>query len=251
MSDQENNGFVKVLQKDQYGEVVFHHPKANSMTAQMLRALAEGIEGLAAKVENKSILLRSEGKHFCTGASFEELLKIRNPEEGVQFFMGFARVIAAMRAAPIPIVTLIQGLTVGGGVGIVGASDMVIAANEAQFKLSELKIGIGPFVISPILKAKMGNGSFSTMAFTPGDFFSSEWALSKGLVSKRVLSDVLSEEGEQKTAEFGNYSRLAITRLKSIGFDPELEGQMKEMAAMSAELVCLPETRAFLNEFLK
>ena len=250
MSVKVNKGYVKVLQQKGYGEVLFHHPKANSMTSELLIELATGIQVLSVKEENHAILLRSEGKNFCTGASFNELVQINSQEEGEAFFMGFAKVILAMRQAPIPVVALAQGVVIGGGIGILGAADLVIATQESQYKLSELKVGIGPFVISPVLEGRIGSAALLKMAFFPEDFHTAKWAESVGLVSKVVTSAQLLDEGKRKLHELSQQNRAALCKIKAIRQDVKLEEQMKRYSRMSAELVCQPHTKKYLNQFL-
>ena len=150
------------------GEVEFFHPKSNSLPSNLLNELAQTITILGENDKAKCILLKSGGeKAFCAGASFDELLSIKSKEDGKAFFSGFARVIAAIKNAPKFVVTLVQGKVVGGGVGVVCASDYVIANENASCKLSELSIGIGPFVIGPAVERKIGLGHFNNMSLNP------------------------------------------------------------------------------------
>src|SRR3954469_243708 len=144
--------------------VTFGGTKGNSLPGALLRELAQTIETTAAKPETRVIVLRSEGDGpFCAGASFEELKAIEDESTGKQFFLGFAGVILAMTRAPKPVIARIQGKTVGGGVGVAAAADYAIATRGASIRLSELAVGIGPFVVGPVIEHKIGRGPFEAM----------------------------------------------------------------------------------------
>ena len=167
------------------GVIEFYHPQSNSLPGEVLRQLAEAITRAGNDPEVKVILLKSYGeKTFCAGASFDELASIRDEVEGKQFFMGFAHVINAMRKAPKFIIGRVQGKCVGGGVGLAAAVDYCIATEAADIKLSELAIGLGPFVVGPAVERKIGTASFSQLAINAGSWQKSTWARDKGLFSE-------------------------------------------------------------------
>ena len=165
----------------------FGHPKSNSLPASVLRALADGDHARSVRATTcASILLRSYGTGaFCAGASFDELVAIRDAAAGKEFFMGFARVILAMTRCPKPIVTRVHGKVVGGGVGIVAASDYAMATEKAALRLSELAVGIGPFVVGPVIEHKIGPGAFSAMAID-ADWRDAAWGERNGLYARIV-----------------------------------------------------------------
>src|ERR1051325_6811352 len=143
------------------GTVRFRHPKSNSMPGELLRMLADTITTVGARDDVKLLVLRSYGDGaFCAGASFDELKSIADADTGTEFFMGFARVILAMIRCTKVIVTRVQGRVVGGGVGLVAASDYVFAVDTALLKLSELAVGIGPFVVGPVIERRIGPAAF-------------------------------------------------------------------------------------------
>ncbi len=158
-------GYVKSETHNGITTIEFHHPQSNSLPSRLLEKLAQEIHSVAHDEDTRVIVLRSTGeKVFCAGASFDELAEIRNKEEGLQFFSGFAHVINAMRKCPKLIIGRIHGKTVGGGVGLVAATDYAIAVEGADVKLSELAIGIGPFVVGPAVERKIGVAAFSHLA---------------------------------------------------------------------------------------
>ncbi len=152
-----SKGTVYQRKEGALATITFFHPKGNSLPSDMLNSLVGLFERLGQDAEVKVILLQSEGDgSFCGGASFDELLAVSTPEEGKAFFSGFANLINAMRKCPKPIIGRVQGKTVGGGVGIIAATDYCFATEAADIKLSELSIGIGPFVIAPAIERKAG-----------------------------------------------------------------------------------------------
>jgi enoyl-CoA hydratase/carnithine racemase len=169
---------------DGIATVEFSHPKGNSLPAALLRMLSDEVSRLAGVSEAKVIVLRSGGAGaFCGGASFDEFRAITNPEGGKAFFSGFGRLVLAMTRSPKLIVTRVQGRVAGGGIGIVAASDYVIADRRASLRLSELAVGIGPFVVGPVIERKIGLANFSAMA-VDADWRDAAWAERVGLYAK-------------------------------------------------------------------
>lgn len=240
--------YVKSEVIDGVGHIEFFHPKSNSLPSNLLRELSILLNDLGKDDKVKCILLKSAGeKAFCAGASFDELLSINNEEEGKRFFLGFANVIKAIKNAPKFIITLVQGKVVGGGVGIVCASDYVIANNEASCKLSELSIGIGPFVIGPAVERKIGLAHFNNMSLNPTVWKSSSWALEKGMYAEVV--DDINNRGLEITSQYVKYSPDAMAEMKKMFWDGStgIEEEMLIGAEQSGRLV-LSE---FTNETLK
>src|SRR3990172_6425414 len=167
------------------GYVTFFHPQSNSLPGEILRKLADEITKLGNNPEAKVVLLKSEGeKAFCAGASFDELVSIKNIEEGKKFFSGFAEVINAMRKAPKFIIARVQGKAVGGGVGLACAADYTFAIDSASVKLSELAVGIGPFVVGPAVERKIGKSAMSMLTINATEWYSAEWAKEKSLYAE-------------------------------------------------------------------
>jgi enoyl-CoA hydratase/carnithine racemase len=171
--------------------IEFSHPKSNSLPAALLRQLADEVAQLGHESDVRVIVLRSAGDGaFCAGASFDEFRALHNPESGKAFFSGFGRLVLAMTRSPKLIVTRVQGRVAGGGVGMVAASDYVIADRKASLRLSELAVGIGPFVVGPVIERKIGLSHFSAMA-VDADWRDAEWAERVGLYSR--LCDNVAE----------------------------------------------------------
>lgn len=245
-------GSVSSVVADGIGDVAFGHPKSNSLPASVLRALADEITSVGGREDVRVILLRSYGSTaFCAGASFDELAAIRDAAAGKEFFMGFARVILAMLRCPKPIVTRVHGKVVGGGVGIVAASDYAVASEKALLRLSELALGIGPFVVGPVIERKIGAGAFGAMALD-GEWRDSVWGEHHGLYAKAFDSLAALDsgvEGVARTLSAANPD--AVRRIKAIMWadTDDWPRLLEERAAMSGTLVLSDYTRNAITRF--
>jgi methylglutaconyl-CoA hydratase len=179
------SGTVTTQVSDGVGSVTFGHPKGNSLPGALLAELATRITALGQEPGARVIVLRSVGTGaFCAGASFAELSAIRDAEGGTRFFMGFANLINAMRECPKLIVARVHGKVVGGGVGMVAASDYALATTTAQVKLSELEVGIGPFVVGPVIERNIGVGNYAALGIDAATWRGAEWAHLRGLFAE-------------------------------------------------------------------
>src|SRR5688500_12483111 len=193
-----DNGRVETRVENGVATISFSHPKSNSLPARVLADLAAAVRALGHDAGAKVIVLRSEGTGpFCAGASFDELKAITDQKSGQAFFLGFANLIVAMTACPKFIITRVQGKAVGGGVGVLAASDYVIATNVASVRLSELAVGIGPFVVGPVIERKIGVAAFSALALEAG-WRDAAWGATHGLYS--AVHDSI-EAADAATAE--------------------------------------------------
>jgi len=172
--------------------IAFHHPQSNSLPGELLRELGDAIHNANANNEVKVMIVMSTGdKAFCAGASFDELAAINSEEEGLKFFSGFAYVINAMRTSSKLILGRVHARAVGGGVGLACAVDYCFATRNAQMKLSELAVGIGPFVVGPAVQRKAGLSAMSQMAMDASSWHSAEWACQQGIY-QQLFDDVQS-----------------------------------------------------------
>ena len=188
-----DNGSVSLsISEGGIATISFYHPAQNSLPAQLLAELTDKIDEAGANTQTRVIVLKSGGdRTFCAGASFDELLQIKTKADGAEFFSGFARVINACRKSPKIVIARVQGKAVGGGVGLAAAADYCLATEAAAIKLSELAIGIGPFVISPAVTRKIGLPAFSQLTIRASDFQTAQWAREKGLYNE-VYDDIES-----------------------------------------------------------
>lgn len=239
-------GSVRPSLADGVATIEFAHPKGNCLPAALLRRLAEEIEGYGHRADARVILLRSSGEGpFCAGASFDELKAIRDARSGKEFFMGFARLILAMKRCPKLIVTRVQGKVVGGGVGIVAASDYAMATESGALRLSELAVGIGPFVVGPAIERKIGLAAFGGMA-VDADWRAARWAERLGLYAAVFDGPgALDAAVDVFMRKLAASNPEAMTKLKAIFWQgtEDWAELLEERAEMSGTLVLSDFTR--------
>ncbi len=234
-------GYVKTEFHNGITTVEFFHPQSNSMPGRLLEELAFVFHGLGNDDDTKVIVLRSAGdKAFCAGASFDELASIKTEAEGLRFFSGFAHVINAMRKCPQFIVGRIHGKCVGGGVGIAAAVDYAIASDQAEIKLSELAIAIGPFVVGPAVERKIGLSAFSQLAIDAGHWRNADWARRKGLYAEiHESTENLDEAVGKLTRTLATSSPTAMAELKKVFWKgtENWDDLLVQRAAISGRLI--------------
>ena len=245
--------YVKKDIQDNIATIEFFHPAHNSLPSDILAQLAETITEVGQNDEVLVIILKSGGNRtFCAGASFKELININDENTGEKFFMGFANVINAMRKCPKFIIGRVQGKTVGGGVGIASATDYCFATKFASIKLSELNIGIGPFVVGPAVERKLGVSGMSQIAIDANSFYSPEWAMQKGLFAKVFET---TEELDEAVAEFAKnlceYNPEAVKHMKQMFWrgTEDWDELLNERAKISGKLVLSSFTKEKLKRF--
>jgi len=255
MSTDRTNGSLYTKIENRIATVEFGHPASNSFVSELLARLAKEFDKLSQNDDVSVIVLKSEGdRAFCAGASFDELVAISNLEEGKQFFSGFAHVINAMRKCPKPIIGRIQGKTVGGGVGLASACDYVHATVEAAIKLSEISIGIGPFVIAPAVERKMGKAALAELTLYPTEWKNAYWAKEKGLYAK--VYDSISEMDKEldiHLQKLATYNPEALSKMKKVLWEgtEHWDSLLLERAEASGKLALSPNTKQALEKFKK
>jgi len=246
-------GTVTTTIKNSVGYIQFAHPAHNAMPGAQLARLAQAIKEAGQNTEIKVIVLSSGGERtFCAGASFDELMAIQDIETGKAFFMGFANVINAMRTCPKFIIGRVQGKAVGGGVGLASATDFCVSTQYASVKLSELAIGIGPFVVGPAVERKIGNSAFTAMSIDAADWRSAQWAKEKGLFAEVFDNAVeMDEYIETLTQKLVKYSPEAMAELKKVFWagTENWDTLLSERAAISGRLVLSDFTKDFIQRF--
>lgn len=235
------------------GTITFFHPQSNSMPGTQLRNLAAEIEKLGKDDNAKVIILQSEGdKTFCAGASFDELISIKDIDTGLKFFSGFALVINAMRKAPKFIIARVQGKAVGGGVGIASSADYTFATEAASVKLSELAVGIGPFVVGPAVERKVGTSAFCQLTINATEWQSAQWAKEKGLYAEVFANAAEMDKGiEALASKLASSNPEAMSMLKKIMWEgtENWDTLLIERAGMSGKLVLSEFTVNAINKF--
>ena len=235
------------------GTITFFHPASNSLPGHILRKLADTVREAGQRYDVKVVVLKSAGdRAFCAGASFDELVAISNAEEGLTFFSGFALVINALRTCPKLVIGRVQGKTVGGGVGLASAVDHCFATQHAAVKLSELAVGIGPFVVGPAVERKMGVSAMATLAIDARRWKSAQWAANQGLYAEVFdTAQELDEAVDRLAGELAASNPEAMTQMKRVLWEgtEHWEKLLKERAAISGELVLSDFTRKAIAAF--
>lgn len=232
--------------------IAFHHPKGNSLPGALLSRLVGAITAAGANAEARVIVIRSGGAGaFCAGASFDELVAIDSPDAGTEFFSGFSRVILAMIRAPKFVVTRVQGKAAGGAVGLIAASDYAFAVGSASAKLSELAIGIGPFVVGPVIEKKIGLAAYQAMS-VDADWRTAEWCSRVGLYSAACPDEAqLDQRVHALATTLAAANPEAMAQMKRVFWTgtEQWETLLAERARMSGTLVLSPFTRDAIARF--
>lgn len=240
---------------DGIATIEFYHPQKNSLPGDLLRELAATIRKAGADANTKVIVLRSGGeKVFCSGASFDELIAIENEAQGLRFFSGFAEVINAMRTVPQFIIARIHGKCVGGGVGVAAAADYAIAVQGADVKLSELAVGIGPFVVGPAVERKLGVSAFSQLAIDASMWRPAEWAKQKGLFAElHDTAEGMDDSINRLATTLAKSHPAAMQEMKQIFWKgtEDWDTLLLERAAISGRLILSEFSKNFIAAFKK
>lgn len=235
--------------------IEFGHPASNSFPSVLLDRLTKELEIISVNDSVSVVILKSEGSRaFCAGASFDELIAIDNFEDGKKFFSGFANVINAMRSCSKLIIGAVQGKTVGGGVGLAAACDYVLATEAASIKLSEFTIGIGPFVIAPAVKRKIGVAGLAELTLAPTEWKNAYWAKEKGLFAKVFeTQDTLKKETQILAEKLASYNPEALAKMKNTLWEgtENWNDLLIERAETSGKLVLSEFTKNALAKFKK
>ena len=245
--------YIKFDINNNIGIIEFFTPNHNSLPSNMLKHLSKIIEKATKDDAVKVIILKSGGnKTYCAGASFDELLTIENEADGKNFFSGFADVINAIRKSSKFIIGVVQGKAIGGGVGLIAACDYVYASTTAAIKLSELSIGIGPFVIGPVVERKIGTAFTYEMSIDATNFRTAEWAKEKGLYAALFKDTESLQEATDKLAiTLSKYSAEAMAEIKKAFWTntDHWDTLLYERAAISGRLVLTDFTKETLKDF--
>jgi methylglutaconyl-CoA hydratase len=251
MIHQFNDGYVKVETHNGVRSVEFFHPKGNSLPRKILEDLAQEVHAAGGETDTNVIVIKSAGDGvFCSGASFDELLAVKSEKEGVEFFTGFADLINEMRKCPKFIIVRVHGKCVGGAVGVAAAADYCIAWEKSEIKLSELSIGIGPFVVGPAVERKIGVSAFSQLAIDSTMWRNAEWAKRKGLFAEVHESIENMDESISRLASvLAHSNKEAMAEMKKMfwkGTD-HWDTLLKERAMISGRLLLTEHARAALQ----
>ena len=248
----EKTGKVSISIISGVASIIFSHPKSNSLPRKVVHEITEAVNKLSKDKRAHVIIIRSEGeKTFCAGASFDELLEIKDFKKGKEFFMGFARLINAMRKCPKFIIARVHGKAIGGGVGIAAAADYTMASNEASVRLSELALGMGPFVVGPAIERKIGKTAFITMSID-AEWHDAFWAKQSGLYTKVFATNHDLDEAVSALAKkIAACNPEAICEMKKVFWEgtENWTELLEERAEISGKLVLSESTKNYIRSF--
>ncbi len=255
MQNAVDQGHVEVNLNNGLAEIEFYHPMSNSLPGKLLAKLAQSITDAGNNDQVKLILLKSAGdRAFCAGASFDELISIEDLETGKKFFSGFANVINAMRKCPKFIIGRVHGKAVGGAVGLASSVDYCFATEHASVKLSELAVGIGPFVVGPAVERKIGLSGMSELAINATEWRSASWAHTRGLYYEMFSTVEEMDKGiDQLVGKLLNSNPEAMRLLKGVFWKgtEDWDTLLADRAAMSGKLVLSDFTKNAIQAFKK
>ncbi|MDA0569217.1 MAG: enoyl-CoA hydratase/isomerase family protein, partial [Bacteroidetes bacterium] len=249
------DGFVNSEVTDGICTVTFFHPASNSLPGEILSKLAKTIHSAGEDLDTRVIVLKSSGERaFCAGASFDELLALKNETEGLEFFSGFANVINAIRTCPKFVIGRVQGKAVGGGVGLAAAVDHCFATKHASVKLSELAIGIGPFVVGPAIERKVGTSGFSQLSIDATSWKTASWAAQYGLYADVFENTEEMDDAVSRLAtQLASSSPEAMQELKKVLWKgtEDWGNKLKELAQISGRLILGDFSKEAIHSFKK
>jgi enoyl-CoA hydratase len=190
-------------------EVVIDHPPVNALDSQGWNELARIIAAAGGNPEVRVVLIRAEGKGFCAGVDLEEMAAF--PERIVELNRGNYLTFKAVRTCEVPVVAAVHGFVIGGGIGICGASDVIIASGDAFFSLPEIDRGAmgGAAHLSRMLPLHKVRAAFFTGATVPA---AEAWRL--GAIEKVVPRERLLEEARAFARVIADKSRTALRLAK-------------------------------------
>lgn len=248
-----NDGYIHIYTENRIATLVFFHPASNALPSSLLKEMENKFIELSQDEAINVIVLKSETERvFCAGAFFDELLQIETLQQGVTFFSGFGKVIQAMKNCNKPIIGSIQGKAVGGGVGLIAACDYALATTQASIKLSEISIGIGPFVVEPAISRKIGVAAVGELSFNPKQWQTANWAKEKGLYA-HLFEDItqLNQAVANLAQQISTFSPDAVQNVKKILWQgtENWEQLMEERARICGNLVLSKTTKEALYEF--
>jgi methylglutaconyl-CoA hydratase len=247
------NGYVTSETHKGITTIEFFHPQGNSLPRRLLDDLANEIHAVGGDAETRVIVLRSAGESaFCAGASFNELAAISNTQKGFEFFSGFANVINAMRTVPKLIIARVHGRCIGGGVGLAAAADYAIALEGADVRLSELAVGIGPFVIGPAVERKIGVSAFGQLAVDATMWRNSDWAKKKGLFAEvHTTPEGMDESVSRLANQLAHSNPEAMAEMKKMLWQgtEHWDELLPQRAEISGRLVLSSFTREAIEKF--
>jgi methylglutaconyl-CoA hydratase len=247
---------LRLLREGPVARVVLARPEVrNAFDDGLIAELTSVFLDFAADRETRVVVLSGEGPSFCAGADVGWMRKAGSfsREENELDAGRMARMLRAIDACPLPVIALAHGAAIGGGVGLVAAADIALAAEGTVFSLAEVKLGILPSVISPYVLRAIGPRQARDL-FLTGDRFDAREAFRIGLVHAVVPSDALESAARRKIESLLSSGPEAVAVAKRLiekvsGLDPE--EAMPLTVATIAERRASEEAKEGLSAFLE
>jgi methylglutaconyl-CoA hydratase len=239
---------VSILRSDRDGAVlrvtIAKPERRNAFDAELIGALTDAFAGVG---DARAVVLGGEGPSFCAGADVEWQRSSIDLtyDENVQDALRLYRMMEAIDRCPAPVVARIQGYALGGGSGLAAATDIAIAAPDAVFGFSEVKLGIIPAVISPFVLPRIGQ--HARRYFLTGERFDAETALRIGLVHE--LAENLDEAVDRVVGELLTSGPQATREAKTLVRErPDPDETAKIAARLRSGAEGQEGLRAFLDK---
>jgi enoyl-CoA hydratase/methylglutaconyl-CoA hydratase len=234
---------------DQVATITLDSPhNRNALSRQLVTELFERLEAAERDETVKVVLVRSSGRVFCSGADLSEATSV-GMEEGAKEIVRLQRMVVTMAK---PVVVEVGGPVRAGGIGIVAAADIAIAAEDATFALTEVKLGLAAAIISLTVHHRM-HPRAAALTTLGGEVFSGAEAAAYGLITTAVPGDGLAEEVRRQCASLATGAAQGLRESKRI-LNQELveriDARGAEMAALSATLFASDEAREAMTAFL-
>ncbi len=228
----------------------------NAFDDRLITDLTAALQQLAEDQQVRVVTLCSSGKSFSAGADLNWMRRMADysREENLQDALALAELMKTLNELPKPTIALVQGATFGGGVGLVAACDIAIASAQAQFCLSEVKLGLIPATISPYVLAAIGERA-ARRYFLSAERFTADEALRIGLLHQVVEAEQLEPTGAAICQQLLQNGPQALTEAKRLIRDVVNRPLTAELQKITAERIAAirasDEGREGLNAFLQ
>jgi enoyl-CoA hydratase/carnithine racemase len=220
----------------------------NALSRRLVAELAERLNAAAADPGIRVVLVQATGRVFCSGADLSEATA-DGMEAGARRIVELQRLIVAM---PKPVVVRVQGAVRAGGIGLVAAADVAVAAESATFALTEVRLGLAAAIISLTVHQRMSPRAAS-LTTLGGEAFDGAAAAAYGLVTTAVPAERLDEEVERVCTALARGTAQGLRESKRIlnaDLLARIDARGEEMAALSAALFASDEARQAMAAFL-
>ena len=217
---------LKFNNADGVARITLDRPKFNMMNIAMMNELNGLLEDLLKDDDLKCVAIDAEGKHFCTGVEVAD----HKPDNVDDMIATFNRIFELTEQLEVPIIAVVKGFCLGGGMELAIACDVIVAGQGAQFGQPEIKVGFFPPYAAVRLPQLVGPAKAIEIC-TTGKFYSAAEAHGFGMIAHAVEDDQLGEAAEQIVKEIKANSPLIIRLNKravkqhlGLSFKPALEG---------------------------